>query len=109
MEAEAERIRRAVRAREKQSYRPELKARIIAYVEQRRSAGASQSAISREVGVKWTTLRRWLSKKPSTALVPVQVRDSVAESSPRLTIVSPSGFRLEGLDAREAVALFRTL
>ncbi len=110
MEKEAEFIRRAVRARDKQRYSPELKARIIAYVEQRRAIGASQSTIAQEVGVKWMTLQSWLAKaKEPTALVPVNIREIITEPAHQLAIISPSGFRLEGLDADDAVALFRTL
>lgn len=109
MEAEAESIRRAVRARRKQRYSPDLKARIIAYVEARRAAGDSQSMVSEAVGVKWTTLRRWVSKRPTTTLVPVRVKQASAPGSAKLSLVAPSGYRLEGLDTREAVALFRAL
>jgi transposase-like protein len=109
MESEGESIRRAVRARKKQSYSPELKARIVAYVEQRRAAGFSQRVVSEEVGVKWTTLRRWVSKTPTTALVPVAVRPSAPTRTVELSLVTPSGYRLEGLDAPDAVALFRAL
>ena len=109
MEAEAESIRRALRARRKQRYSPELKTQIIAYVAARRAAGDSQSTVSAALGVKWSTLRRWLSRTSSTALVPVQVREVAAWTSPTLSLVTPSGYRLDGLDAREAVALFRSL
>lgn len=109
MEAEAESIRRAVRARRKQRYSPELKARIIAYVEARRAAGDTQVVVSEAVGVKWTTLRRWVSTRPSTALVPVRVRASPSASLSPLSLVTPSGYRLEGLEVRDAVTLFRAL
>ena len=108
MEAEGESIRCAVRARKKQSYSPELRARIVAYVEQRRAAGFSQRVVSEEVGVTWTTLRRWVSSKP-TAMVPVAVRPVAPTRNVELSLVTPSGYRLEGLDARDAVALFRAL
>lgn len=110
MQAEAESIRRAVRARKKQRYSPDLKARIVAYARSRRDAGVSQSAVSEEVGVNWSTLGRWLSPNSATAMVPVTVRPTApTREVAMLSLVTPSGYRLEGLDARDAVALFRAL
>lgn len=78
----------------------------------RRAEGASQTLVSREVGVKWGTLRRWevRADTSSTAVVPVNVATAARTSpAPELALVTPSGYRLEGLDARDAVALFRAL
>ena len=113
MEQEAAEIRRLVRSRAGLRYSPALRARIERYVRRRRLEGASQSTVSREVGVKWSTLRRWEVRADgsASALVPVTVATTTSEmSAPTIvSLVTPSGYRLEGLDARDAFALFRAL
>lgn len=110
METEAESIRRAVGARTKQRYSEQLKARILRYARQRRADGATQRTVAEEVGVKWQTIRRWMeAEQPApTAMVPVSVRQPSAQGS-QLALVSPTGYRLEGLPPQHAVQLFRQL
>ena len=108
MGSEAESIRRAVEARTKQRYSTELKARILQHARRRRAQGASQRTVSAEVGVKWQTIRRWLEAEQPAAMIPVTVRQP-SSSAPEPAVVSPSGYRLEGLPPRHAVQLFREL
>ena len=111
MEREAEAIRRLVGARRKQSYTAELRARIVRHVRQRRTQGFTQAAVADEVGVKWTTLRRWLGEGGESTpamMIPVTLAAAPVPCS-KLSLVTPSGYRLEGLDSRDAVALFRAL
>lgn len=94
-------------------YPAELKARIVAHAEARRSAGESYAKIADELGLAFETIRRWCiarTARPtparSAALVPVEV---IAAPRAAVAIVSPNGFRLEGLDVAEAVAVLRAL
>lgn len=91
-------------------YPVELKARATAYAKRRHDAGASYAVIAEELGLGFETVRRWCidaePTPPRSALVPVEV---VTESRTPIAIVSPSGFRLEGLDVAEAVAALRAL
>lgn len=69
------------------------------------------TAISKELGVARDTVRLWTATPPASqevaALVPVEV---VAErSSSVVAVVSPSGFRLEGLTLDEAVTVLARL
>lgn len=86
-----------------------LRERITAYAKSRRDDGEGWATISDELSVPWETLRRWsLGAKRSSAMVPVEViaPTVVAEG---VAVVSPTGWRLEGLDVREAVAVLRAL
>lgn len=106
-------LRRELQAQDRgrgKRYPVELKARATAYAKRRHDAGASYAVIAGELGLGFETVRRWCSAAEPTplqsALVPVEV---VAESRESIAIVSPSGFRLEGLDVAEAVAALRAL
>ncbi|HEX3595379.1 MAG TPA: hypothetical protein VHU80_09765 [Polyangiaceae bacterium] len=91
-------------------YPAAVKARIITLAQSRRREGRSWVQISGEVGVGFETLRRWClagGTKPSRAMVPVRV---VPEDGARtVSVVSPSGHRVEGLTLQEAVAVLRAL
>lgn len=117
MRDEVEALRREVAKHEKgrgKRYPVELKARLVAYATRRRAAGARFATIGEELGLGYETVRQWctdaergsaLAAAP-TRVVPVEV---VAEGRSAIAIVSPSGFRLEGLDMAEAVAALRAL
>jgi transposase-like protein len=91
-------------------YPGELRERASAYCRERRLAGRSYKAIASELGLCLETVRRWClaatDTRRSSALVPVEV---VSGPVAPITIVSPSGFRLEGLELDEAVAALRAL
>jgi hypothetical protein len=90
-----------------------------------RQAGIGWMRVSAELGICTTTIRRWsrasaesasspsmAPPKPRSALAPVPVvvaRESPPVSRSAPVLVSPSGYRLEGLDPAAAVALFEQL
>jgi len=92
-------------------YATELRDRIARYVAVRRDFGLSWDSLSAELGIPAETMRRWLQPTDAgdaRALVPVEVVDSAAE--PRtVAVVSPTGWRLEGLEVAEAVAVLKAL
>ena len=110
---EREQLKRAIGRLERgrgRRYPTPLRERIDAYVAQRRSKGASWARIGDELDVPWETLRRW-SRSPrasTSAMVPVEVV-APPVSDDIVAVVSPSGWRLEGLDMRDAVAVLRAL
>lgn len=92
-------------------YPADLKRRVTAYALRQRDAGATYEAIAETLGLAFETVRRWcMAVTPSDErppmLVPVEV---VAEARSPVTIISPSGYRLEGLEPAEAVAALRAL
>ncbi len=91
-----------------------LRARVVAAVKHERARGRSLGQIAVALGVRINLLRRWLRRpaSPSSAApafrpVTLRARDSAGTSG--LVLVTPSGFRLEGLDLPTALTLLQTL
>ena len=75
-----------------------------------REHGWTQHAIAETLGISWPTLLRWSSSlhHDAPAFVPLTLQDALPDSSfpsPPLTLISPTGWRLEGLDLHTALAL----
>ena len=103
-------LRRMKKGRGKR-YPAELRTRVVAWAVRQRAGGASWEEIKRELGQEFDTVRRWCvgSKAPmSRALVAVRVMPEPAAAR-LLSVVSPSGFRVDGLSPSEAAALLREL
>ena len=91
-------------------YAPEVLAAVIEFAHDRRRAAASWKQIATELGLRFETVRRWcVSARPGRALRRVEVVDDVEGESCGLRIVCPSGHRLEGLTAQDAIAVLRAL
>lgn len=92
-------------------YPADLKRRVTAYALRQRDAGATYEVIADTLGLAFETVRRWCmtasgGDERAPMLVPVEV---VAEARSPVAIISPSGYRLEGLEPAEAVAALRAL
>jgi len=87
-----------------------VRRRVVAYARRRRAAGDSWARIARLVGVSVGSLQNWSrTPPPARTLVPVDVT-AVSETRPAaLVVVSPGGYRVEGLDVATVSALLRTL
>jgi hypothetical protein len=112
-------------------YTPALRQRILAFVEESRRTGMSVREISEAIGVARDTIIGWLRTEPallagvpavsfevpldlavepvSKALVPVELTPSTIQLGGGLALVTPSGFRVEGLSLEQAFALVREL
>jgi hypothetical protein len=97
-------------------YAPEQRRRICAWARRAIASGATIAAAAREVGVDRESLRDWLAREPapaaapSTALVPVEVVPArAAQSHVGLSMVSPAGYRVDGLSLDEVTELLRVL
>ena len=114
MDAEAAGLRRELARVAKgrgTRYSAELRERVVTWALCRRRAGASWRAIKAELGQKFDTVRQWCTgAAPSQprALVAVRVVPERALER-RVSVVSPSGFRVESLSLTEAAALLREL
>jgi transposase len=88
-----------------------LRARITSWARRRLAIGDSVNAVAREVALHPTTLAAWLSASStpakSAALVPVEVvvvPDRVQPTKvTQVVLVSPSGYRVEGLTLEDAL------
>ena len=108
------RIRRRVAAlgvRRRGARVPEaLRTEIAAYAEQRRAAGARLKAIAHETGVSGESVRRWMAGAPRRqrpAMVAVEIRSESGGAG--VVVLTPGGYRVEGLDVVGAAALLRQL
>lgn len=111
---EAEKLRReldSVQGRQGRCFPRDLKARTATWIAGRRACGATVAELAAELGLAAGTVMRWSNGSkpaPTRALVPIEVMpDRIVERM--LSVVSPSGFRIDGLSLAEAVALLRAL
>lgn len=112
------------------TYTPKLRERILAFVELAKAAGISESDCCKSIGVSPTSIAAWrraarqaetpkaseppfevpleLSVEPmSKELVPIEVTPSPVQLGGGLSLVTPRGFRVEGLSLEQAFALVR--
>jgi len=113
MTKELARIRRKVSAHKPgrgRRYAADVRGAVVRYARRRREQGASWAAIADEVGLRFETVRSWCVRpdESTASIVPVEVVVETAASAP-VVLVSPSGYRLEGLEPAEAVAALRAL
>ena len=87
-----------------------LRERVVTFARQRQQAGEAVMRIAEQLGLSPSGLSRWLP--PGEAkLRPVRIAEKPAPalSQSLLVLVTPSGYRLEGLDADSAVDVLRRL
>jgi transposase-like protein len=88
----------------------ELRVRVATWVAQQRERGERWSQLARLLDVSEPTLQRW-SPEPQASklrLRPVVV-DEAAPAARTVTLVAPSGLRLEGVTIADAIAILRAL
>ena len=91
-------------------YPEELRARVGAWVADRRLHGDLWADIVKELGVPvgTQTLQRWAAAHEPLAMLPVELAGA-SPSPPGISIVTSMGVRIEGLTITEAIAILRTL
>lgn len=112
MDQELRDLRQELAARERGRglhYPAELRDHVTAWARHRLKGGGAVQAVAAELGIRRETLRRWLRARPvAAALVPVEVAADLG-SRAGLSVVLPSGFRIDGLTVDEAVAVLQRL
>jgi transposase-like protein len=97
------------------TYPPELRALALEHVKERRGQDASMREIASELGVGADTLRQWQTgsrRQPRRAAVVRRVAiapGATAPTSESIVVHGPAGMRVEGMDVKEIVALFKEL
>lgn len=115
------------------TYTPRLRERIIKFIELAKAAGINEVDCCKSIGVSPTSVRSWrraeerelpseaaaeaafetpleISVEPLTKeLVPIEVTPSPLQLGGGLSLVTPRGFRVEGLSLEQAFALVREL
>ena len=103
-------LRRDLARRERgrgKRYTASLKQRIAAAATELRRQGQSWQAIGGLLGIPHETIRRFCGADTTRALVPVEIVDEPAGAG--LTLVSPGGYRIEGLDVGDTAEILRRL
>ncbi len=88
-----------------------LRAEIVTWARGLQATGYGVEAIAREIALTGSTLRRWLrAGEEEGGFRRVRLRASAKRpGSGGLALVSPGGYRLEGLSLEEAVDAIRRL
>jgi hypothetical protein len=89
----------------------DLRQRLVAAVLELREEGLGWLVIGDALGITGETARRWHGRTRSrreSRMVPVEVEDEEDELD-GVVIISPSGYRIEGLSVDEAAELLRAL
>ena len=93
----------------------ELRLRLITAARDSLDAGLSKRAIAIGLGVTGETIRRWLGPVESPAvdarrhLRPVVVSDASGKATAAAALISPSGWRIEGLSLADIATLLERL
>lgn len=90
-------------------YPADVREEVVRYARGRREQGRSWAKISDELGLSVESVRRWCVERDEVGASLARVEVVEAAVVGAVAIVSPSGFRLEGLDVASAVAALRTL
>jgi len=119
MDEQAQQIQRTVadfRSRNpRAAYPREIREQVVEYARRGRAQGRSWRELAEAVGMGTASLHHWVNDngkaKGQATLVPVAVSaDQGRKQSDRsVVVISPSGFRLEGLSFTEAADLLRML
>jgi len=111
---ELTRLQRALAAHRRDGglrYPPALRAQISAWVAAQRAGGAWWCDVARLIGIPESTLVRW-STVSGVGAAPIALRPVVVVDAPALgtvTLVAPSGLRIEGVSVDAAIAILRGL
>lgn len=123
MEERARTIRREVKSRQwklgRRGYPREVRELVVGYAEARQRQGARPGVIARELGMAVQTIQNWLGGRdekgqPRTEesrwrQVRVEAQTEDEGSVERVTLVTPQGYRIEGLQVGEVVEVLRRL
>jgi len=89
-------------------YPSELRALAVAVAEERREEPLAR--VAADLGVSAMSLQRWLEQDEPVRFRPVEVEPGFAEVPTRgLVLITPRGYRVEGLEAGSLVSLLRVL
>ena len=93
---------------------PELRSRLIAYAAACRADGESHQRVSERLGIVQTTLSRWMRTARASApglrqVAIVPTSRSRSTPAPRLRLLSPNGYVVEGVDPELLAYLLRVL
>ena len=94
--------------RRRRNFPPELRAAVLELVERAVSSGGTLTGTRKALGLSLTTLSAWRRTKSPKRLMPVHVTASLPAAR-ELVLVTPKGYRIEGLSPAELVGVLEAL
>ena len=89
-------------------YPAELRALAVAVAEERREEPLAR--VAADLGVNTMSLQRWLEQEEPAGFRPIEVEPEPAGEPARgLRLITPRGYRVEGLEIEAVVSLLRVL
>jgi len=89
-------------------YPAELRAVAVALAQERSEEPLAR--VAADLGVSVVSLQRWLEQDEPVSFRPVEIESRLAEAPSRgLALITPRGYRVEGLEAGVLVSLLRVL
>lgn len=120
MSPELKELRRRIgfqrRNHSKRALSPEIRQDLLAYIQSRLDQDDSLTKIAHDLGISYTYAKGLLYEfdephDPDAAFLPVEVTPASATAAPEplLEILSPTGFRLQGLTFQQALQAMKVL
>ena len=102
---------RGVRRKGARPYTTEMKAKALQLAKDLRVQGLAMDVVAKRLGICAATLYLWGSSSEGSRMVPVKVvrAEFPATAAPCLALVSPRGYRLEGVPVKLAMAMLQEL
>lgn len=85
-----------------------LRQRIVEFANAQRQEGMGVLSIAKQLGLSQSGLNRWLEGAGQSKLRPVRIAQAPAPRT-KMVLITPGGYRLEGLDAASAADVLRRL
>ena len=74
---------------------------------------SSKTQLSKRVGIPWGTIARWIKRsegrKSDTSLVPVRIAAPEIQKEPPVSMVTPGGWRIEGLSVDQTCRILERM
>ncbi len=102
---------RGTRRKGARPYTAEMKAKALQLAKDLQVQGLAMDVVAKRIGICAATLYLWRSSSKGSRMVPVKVvrAEPPATAFPCFALVSPRGYRLEGLPVKLAVAMLQEL
>lgn len=85
-----------------------LRQQIVEFANAQRQEGMGVLPIAKQLGLSQSGLNRWLEGAGQSKLRPVRIAETPT-SQTKMVLITPGGYRLEGLDVASATDLLRRL
>ena len=110
--SQIERCRRG-RSQRAVRYPPNLRHAVVELTRSALTSGSSVRIAAEKVGLPLQTVQRWLQATVAGGLRPIEVRSEepveAINADSGLVLVTPGGYRVEGLEVESVAALLRAL